>query len=166
MSLFVKRIRAQRRPSQGALFVLAGGPGQSATQAFEGDGSACSPAFRTRDLVVFDQRGTGRSGLLRCRPLERSNLFDAGRAAGRCATRLGARRSHYTSRDSVEDIESLRVALGLDKIAIYGTYGVKVALGYAPHLSHPRGAAGARLGAGGGRARTRSTAPRWRRSRA
>ena len=137
VSLFVKRIRAQKRPRKGALFVLAGGPGQSATEAFEGDGiGVLAPAFRHRDLIVFDQRGTGRSGLLRCRALERSNLFDAGRAAGRCAGRLGARRSHYTSHDSVEDIEALRVALGLDKIAIYGTsYGVKVALGYA--LTYP-----------------------------
>jgi len=137
VSLFLKRIRAQKRPRRGALFVLAGGPGQSATRAFEGDGlGVLSPAFRHRDLIVFDQRGTGRSGLLRCRALERSNLFDAGRAAGRCAAALGDRGHHYTSRDSVEDIESLRVALGLDKIAIYGTsYGVKVALGYA--LTYP-----------------------------
>jgi pimeloyl-ACP methyl ester carboxylesterase len=137
VSLFVKRIRAQKRPRRGALVVLAGGPGQSATEAFEGDGiGVLAPAFRHRDLIVFDQRGTGRSGLLRCRALERSNLFDAGRAAGRCAGRLGARRFHYTSRDSVEDIEALRVALGLHKIAIYGTsYGVKVALGYA--LTYP-----------------------------
>ena len=36
----------------------------------------------------------------------------------------------------MEDIEALRVALGLDKIALYGTsYGVKVALGYA--LTYP-----------------------------
>ena len=34
--------QAQRRPRRGALFVLAGGPGQSATEAFEGDGLACS----------------------------------------------------------------------------------------------------------------------------
>jgi len=137
VSLFVKRIRAQKRPRHGALFVLAGGPGQSATQAFEGDGlGVLSPAFRHRDLIVFDQRGTGRSGLLRCRAVERSNLFDAGRAAGQCAASLGDRGHHYTSRDSVEDIEALRVALGLDKIAIYGTsYGVKVALGYA--LTYP-----------------------------
>jgi pimeloyl-ACP methyl ester carboxylesterase len=137
VSLFVKRIPAQRRPRQGALFVLAGGPGQSATQAFEGDGlGVLSPAFRRRDLIVFDQRGTGRSGLLRCRPLERANLFDAGRAAGQCARRLGPRRHHYTSRDSAEDIEALRVNLGLDRIALYGTsYGVKVALGYA--LTYP-----------------------------
>jgi pimeloyl-ACP methyl ester carboxylesterase len=137
VSLFVKRIAAQRPPRQGALFVLAGGPGQSATVAFDGDAlGVLSPAFRHRDLIVFDQRGTGRSGLLRCRALERSNLFDAGRAAGICARHLGAGRYHYTSRDSVEDVESLRVALGLDKIAIYGTsYGVKVALGYA--LTYP-----------------------------
>jgi pimeloyl-ACP methyl ester carboxylesterase len=137
VSLFVRRIRAQRRPASGALFVLAGGPGQSATQAFEGDGlGVLAPAFRRRDLVVFDQRGTGRSGLLRCRALERSNLFDAGRAAGLCAAALGERRHRYTSRDSVEDIEALRVALGLDRIALYGTsYGVKVALGYA--LTYP-----------------------------
>ena len=117
--------------------MLAGGPGQSATQAFEGDGlGVLSPAFRRRDLIVFDQRGTGRSGLLRCRALERSNLFDAGRAAGVCAQRLGARRFHYTSRDSVEDIEALRAQLGIDRIALYGTsYGVKVALGYA--LTYP-----------------------------
>ena len=155
VSLFVKRIRAQQRPRKGALFVLAGGPGQSATEAFEGDGlGVLAPAFRHRDLIVFDQRGTGRSGLLRCRALERSNLFDAGRAAGQCAGRLGARRFHYTSRDSVEDIEALRVALGLDKIALYGTsYGVKVALGYALTYPDPRGAAGARLGARGRRAR-------------
>ena len=137
VSLFIKRIRAQRRPARGALFVLAGGPGQSATQAFEGDGlGVLSPAFRRRDLIVFDQRGTGRSGVLRCPALERSNLFEAGRPAGLCAARLGPTRHHYTSRDSVEDIEAIRVALGLEKIALYGTsYGVKVALGYA--LAHP-----------------------------
>jgi pimeloyl-ACP methyl ester carboxylesterase len=137
VSLFVKRIRAQRRPSGGALIVLAGGPGQSATEAFEGDGiGVLAPALRRRDLIVFDQRGTGRSGLLRCRALERSNLFDAGRAAGVCASALGERRHRYTSRDSVEDIEALRVSLGLERISLYGTsYGVKVALGYA--LTYP-----------------------------
>jgi pimeloyl-ACP methyl ester carboxylesterase len=137
ISLLVKRIRAQRRPRQGAIFLLAGGPGQSASTAFEGDGlGAFAPAFRRRDLIVFDQRGTGRSGLLRCPAVERSNLFDAGQAAAACARRLGARRFHFTSRDSVEDIEAIRRELGIDRIAIYGaSYGVKVALGYA--LTYP-----------------------------
>jgi pimeloyl-ACP methyl ester carboxylesterase len=133
VSLFVKRIRAPRRPRRGALFVLAGGPGQSATAAFNGDAlGALSPALRNRELIVFDQRGTGRSGLLRCRAIERANLLNAGRAAGACAGRLGARRSFYTSRDSADDIESIRRELGVPRISLYGTsYGTKVALGYA-----------------------------------
>ncbi len=137
VSLFVKRVRARERPRRGALIVLAGGPGQSATDAFGGSAlSVLYPAYRNRDLIIFDQRGTGRSGLLRCRALERANLLDAGTAAGRCAARLGPRRALYTSRDSAEDIEAIRVALGYERIALFGTsYGTKVALGYA--LSHP-----------------------------
>jgi pimeloyl-ACP methyl ester carboxylesterase len=137
VSLFVKRVRARVRPARGALFVLAGGPGQSATASFGGDAlSVLHPAYRRRDLIILDQRGTGRSGLLRCRPLERANLLQAGAAAGRCAARLGARRAFYTSRDSVEDIEAVRLALGYERIALFGTsYGTKVALGYA--LGHP-----------------------------
>jgi pimeloyl-ACP methyl ester carboxylesterase len=137
VSLFVGRVRASRRPALGAVFVLAGGPGESASEAFGGDGlGLLAPALRHRDLIVFDQRGTGRSGLLRCPALEHSNLFDAGLAAGLCARRLGARRHHYTSRASVEDIEAIRSELGIPRITLYGTsYGVKVALGYA--LTYP-----------------------------
>jgi pimeloyl-ACP methyl ester carboxylesterase len=137
VSLLVKRVRARQRPARGALFVLAGGPGQSATATFDGEAlSLLYPAYRRRDLIVFDQRGTGRSSLLRCRALERSNLLGAGAAAARCAKRVGTRRAFYTSRDSVEDIEAIRVALGYKRIALFGTsYGTKVALGYA--LGHP-----------------------------
>ena len=133
VSLFVKRMRAQRRPRRGATFVLAGGPGQSATDAFDGDVlGQLSVAYRRRDLIVYDQRGTGRSGLLRCRGLERSSLLDPGPAAPGCANRLGAARAFYSTSDSVEDMEAIRQRLGLGKIAIFGTsYGTKVALAYA-----------------------------------
>ena len=137
VSLFVKRIRARERPRRAPLVVLAGGPGQSATAAFDGDAlSVLHPGFRNRDLIVFDQRGTGRSGVLRCRAIERANLLEAGGAAAACARRLGARRAFYASRDSVEDVEAIRSALGADKVTLFGTsYGTKVALGYA--LAHP-----------------------------
>jgi pimeloyl-ACP methyl ester carboxylesterase len=133
ISLHVKRIRAQRRPRRGATFVLAGGPGQSATDAFDGDAlGQLFAAYRTRDLVVYDQRGTGRSGLLRCRPMERANLLRAGSAAAECANRIGPRRAFFTTRDSVEDMEAIRRELGVERIAIFGTsYGTKVALAYA-----------------------------------
>jgi pimeloyl-ACP methyl ester carboxylesterase len=138
ISLAVQRLRAQRRPRRGATFVLAGGPGQSATAAFEGDGlGQLAPAFRNRDLLVFDQRGTGRSGVLRCRKLERANILSARDEAAQCAQGLGPRRAFYTSRDSVDDIEAIRQQLRIDKIALFGTsYGTKVALGYA--LTYPQ----------------------------
>ena len=121
---------------------LAGGPGQAAN-AFAADFAAGLRAFAgRRDVVVFDQRGTGRSGLLRCDGLERAfRGTDTGRAtreAGRCAQTLGPRRSFYTSRDSADDIEAIRQALGVDRISLYGvSYGTKVAEGYAVrHRAH------------------------------
>ena len=114
------------------LFVLAGGPGQSATEAFADAPGALYPAYARRDLIIFDQRGTGRSGLLRCRRLERSNLLRAGPAAAACARSLGRRRAFYTSRDSADDIEAIRAELGAERIALFGiSYGTKLALGYA-----------------------------------
>ena len=135
VSLLVKRVRARRRggATRAPLFVLAGGPGQSATEAFGADAlGVLFPAYQNRDLVIFDQRGTGRSGLLRCHRLERANLLRAGAAAGACARRLGAGRAFYTSRDSDDDIEAIREQLGSEQVALYATsYGTKVALGYA-----------------------------------
>ena len=135
VSLLVQRVRARRAggATRPPLFVLAGGPGQSATYAFGGEFIGDGyPAHRDRDAIIFDQRGTGKSGLLRCRRLERSNLLRAGPAAGACARSLGERRAFYTSRDSADDIEAIREQLGAERIALYGTsYGTKLALGYA-----------------------------------
>ena len=135
VSLLVKRFPARRRggATQPPLFVLAGGPGQSATDAFGGAAlGVLHPASLRRDLIVFDQRGTGSSGLLRCRRLERANLLRAGAAAGACASSLGPRRAFYTSRDSADDIEAIREQLGAERIALFGvSYGTKLALGYA-----------------------------------
>ena len=137
VSLYVKRLRARRRPRTGATFVLAGGPGQSATDAFDGDAlGTVAAAYRNRDLIVYDQRGTGRSDLLRCRGLERANLLDPGPAAAGCANRIGGRRAFYSTSDTVADIEAIRRRLGVAKLALFGTsYGTKVALAYA--MRHP-----------------------------
>ena len=135
VSLLVKRVPARRRggATRPPLLVLAGGPGQSATDAFGPDAlRLLYAAYRNRDLVIFDQRGTGGSGLLRCRRLERANLLQAGAAAGACARRLGARRAFYTSRDTADDMDAIRAQLGAERLALFGTsYGTKVALGYA-----------------------------------
>lgn len=133
VSLFVKRAAARAKPRRGVVVALAGGPGQSAAAAFSNDSlGALSELRATRDLVVFDQRGTGRSGLLRCPELERANILRAGGPASRCAARLGARRARYTSKDTADDLEAIRIALGAPTLSLFGvSYGTRTALSYA-----------------------------------
>jgi pimeloyl-ACP methyl ester carboxylesterase len=118
------------------LLALSGGPGQAGVLLLEDFASSLAPALHGRALVVVDQRGTGNSGLLRCRELEHANLLKAGKEAGQCARKLGRKRLFYTSDDTVADLDALRRALGAKRWSIYGvSYGTKVAQMYAAR--HP-----------------------------
>src|SRR5829696_1056413 len=138
VSLCVQR-KAASGTRAGALVFLAGGPGQSATVALTDRASSranlqglLAPALATHDLIVFDQRGTGRSGNLRC-------FDDLGGPdpIAKCAAQLGRKRRHFTTPDSVEDIEAIRSRLGVEKLALVGvSYGTKVAEAYA--LKYPQ----------------------------
>jgi pimeloyl-ACP methyl ester carboxylesterase len=134
--LHAVRVRARRPIPPGtprsAVVGLAGGPGQSALPLLEDIYATISPALATRDLILFDQRGTGLSGLLHCRSLERRPIGNRIKAVGDCASSIGPGRAFYTTRDSADDIEAVRVAAGADTVVPYGTsYGTKVALAYA-----------------------------------
>jgi pimeloyl-ACP methyl ester carboxylesterase len=118
------------------VLALSGGPGQASVSARKDFVDLLAPVLDRRELIVFDQRGTGRSGLLRCPALEQAAQPGQTNAAAECANQLGPGRAFYTTRDSVEDIEAVRQAVGADKLSLYGvSYGTKVALGYA--VAHP-----------------------------
>lgn len=136
--LEVERLQAGPAQSQSAVLALAGGPGQAADPLAAFIAKAISPALGARDLIVYDQRGTGHSDPLHCQALESAQtLEDGGDAAlgklgARCALQLGAARKAFTTQESVQDIEAIRAALGYSKLVLYGTsYGTKVALEYA-----------------------------------
>jgi pimeloyl-ACP methyl ester carboxylesterase len=137
VSLFIKRLPAARRATRPPLVALAGGPGQSATAAFDFDSLGLfGSSLDSRSLLVVDQRGSGRSGLLRCPRLERSNILRASGPAADCARRLGARRAFYTSKDTADDLDAVRRAVGARKLALFGvSYGTRTATAYA--LRHP-----------------------------
>ncbi len=127
--LRLMRLPAAAAPTQEALVALAGGPGQAALPIAPSFAESLTPLRRARDLVVFDQRGTGGSGPLRCTVPQWSRTT-AG--VGACARQLGSARGSYRTIDSVQDIEALRVAGGYQRLVIYGvSYGTKVALTYA-----------------------------------
>jgi pimeloyl-ACP methyl ester carboxylesterase len=131
--LKVRRL-APPGPASGAVFALAGGPGQAATPFTEYVAYLFRGGLRRREVVTFDQRGTGGSGLLRCPTLEglSERVFQVAGAAADCAEHIGARRALFTTRESVEDLEAVRRAVGFERITLYGvSYGTKLALAYA-----------------------------------
>jgi pimeloyl-ACP methyl ester carboxylesterase len=138
--LFYSHLRSPKH-SKSTIALFPGGPG-GATSIL---GYDVLPELRKslpdHDLLLLDQRGTGRSQYLDCdRELAVGEtgllLGDTSRALGkgvqRCAKRLGARRSFYTTRDTVADLEAVRQALGIDKFVLYGvSYGTRDAMAYA-----------------------------------
>jgi pimeloyl-ACP methyl ester carboxylesterase len=132
ISLSVERRLAGATPSRDAVVALAGGPGQAALPLTEFIAQAIAPALHSRDLLVFDQRGTGASDPLRCTSFEAFSAEPASELFEACASELGPARGAFTTQESVEDIEALRQAGGYEKLVLYGTsYGTKVALEYA-----------------------------------
>ncbi len=133
VSLNVERLQTGTVPTHTAVIGLAGGPGQAALPLAAGMAKEMAPALGSRDLLVFDQRGTGTSGPLACPALESSaEVFGAiGQAFERCALQIGAARGSYTTQESVADIEAIRQAAGYEKLVLFGvSYGTKVALEY------------------------------------
>jgi len=65
-----------RSPEPDPVFLLAGGPGQSAIEAFPATFSLLFNIHQDRDIVLVDQRGTGKSNPLRCIDPEAEVLTD------------------------------------------------------------------------------------------
>jgi pimeloyl-ACP methyl ester carboxylesterase len=103
VTLQAKRVPAASNPTATAVVALAGGPGQAALPLATDFAEVMAPALAARDLLVFDQRGTGRSGRLRCAALE-SRSSSRADAVRRCARQLGPRRAFYRTADSVADL--------------------------------------------------------------
>jgi pimeloyl-ACP methyl ester carboxylesterase len=140
VSLAIRRELSQTGAATEAVVALAGGPGQAALPFASVAQQLMAPALATRDLVVFDQRGTGDSGRLKCSALSFKDE-PLSTVIPDCATQIGATRGLYTTDDSVADLEALRKALGYTKLVLYGTsYGTKVALRYA--AEYPNNVAG------------------------
>jgi pimeloyl-ACP methyl ester carboxylesterase len=82
-------------------------------------------------VVFFDERGTGSSGALDCRPLQRGTVQEE-IAIGQCADQLGPSYAAYTTAEAASDIDAVRAALGPAKITLYGdSYGTLLGQAYA-----------------------------------
>ncbi|MEM7678505.1 MAG: alpha/beta fold hydrolase, partial [Myxococcota bacterium] len=137
VELFVAVIPARTKtPAPDAVTAIAGGPGGAATDDYVNWGqTAFSDLLKTRDIVLIDQRGTGRSNRFDC-PFDPDGLADATpeeiKAANKaCIESFSGDPRFYTTTEAVKDLEAVRTALGYSKLNVYGvSYGTRVALEY------------------------------------
>ena len=125
------------------VFFLAGGPGQSAVDSYPMLAPVFKEVSKHRDVILVDQRGTGKSNLLACKAApddaKGSDIAAAQAAASACVAELSAKADmrHYTTTDAVADLDAVREAIGAATINLVGvSYGTRVAQQYAMH--HPK----------------------------
>ncbi len=134
-------------PAADPVVYLEGGPGGHAleTLVFSFD-DRFAPFLARRDVIIFDQRGTGYSTpTLKCPELRELDiaLLDEVlpataltalqlEALGLCRSRLvgeGTDLGHYNSKTNAADVADLRVALGIAEWNLFGvSYGTRLAL--------------------------------------
>jgi len=123
------------------VFVLGGGPGEGIAAEAADQLETTATLRRHRDVVLVDQRGTGRSNPLACELYGPGNA-DVRRLAGplfpdaevrRCRERLErvADLTLYTTPIAMDDLDDVRAWLGYDKIDLLGgSYGTRAAQVY------------------------------------
>jgi pimeloyl-ACP methyl ester carboxylesterase len=107
------------QPSAGLLLAQEGGPGYSTTGSRDGYLRMLTPLRTTRDILLMDKRGTGRSSPIDCPKLQRAYNPDV-RQVALCAQQLGSAAWYYRSADAADDLADLMGALGYSVADYYG----------------------------------------------
>ena len=115
--------RNTTQPAIGTLVPHEGGPGYSTTGTGPWYAQMYGPLLQRRNLLLVDQRGTGRSQPINCPALQDLKI-DYHVAAGRCGRSLGPRADDYTTARSADDLAEVITRLGLGPVDLYGdSYG-------------------------------------------
>ena len=130
-----------RTPSPDPLLPLVGGPGQGAADLAPILVQRFAAYREWRDLVLIDQRGTGKSNGLHCARAKRASdlmgkIFDPVRLA-ECRDELSSRAdlTQYTTAAAARDYEKVLDALEYRQVNLVGvSYGSRMALEIARRL--------------------------------
>lgn len=147
LALKVMVLPAVQGGASDAFFPLAGGPGQSAIEAYPATGFT-NAIRKDHDVVLVDQRGTGGSAPMKCDLRDMTNVqqvlgeeIPAERLRA-CREQLSqtADLTQYTTSIFADDLDEVRAALGYEKIDVFGgSYGTRAALVYLrQHGNHVR----------------------------
>lgn len=127
------------KASSDPIVVLMGGPGENAISAAAIYAAQLAPLLTDRDLLLVDQRGTGRSAALQCDLFSPATAADDLRdffplaAVEKCRRRLRtvADLTRYTYPYFARDLEQVRRAIGYGPLNLFaGSYGTRAAQAY------------------------------------
>ena len=138
IDLYVARIKSlSPAPATDPLVLIAGGPGGSSVDMYLGLARSFAGVLDERDILLLDQRGTGRSQPLSCSlemmsSIEIEPTLEESRAAAQDSlAHLDGDPRFYTTSVAVQDLEALRLAAGYSQLNLYGvSYGTRVAQHY------------------------------------
>jgi pimeloyl-ACP methyl ester carboxylesterase len=137
IELNVARVPASGRTAEpDPLFLFAGGPGQAATEAWLLVAGALRKVNENRDVILIDQRGTGKSNPLKCPSMELEDALSTDwdkleDLTRNCLEGLEGDPRFYTTTIGMQDYDAVREALGYDKINLWGaSYGTRAAQVY------------------------------------
>lgn len=115
--------RLETKPSTGVIVANEGGPGSGSTGSREAYRTLFGPLLDSRDLLLMDNRGTGRSGAIDCEPLQSEPVMAATSIAN-CGAQLGKTAAFYGSGFAADDLAAILDALHVRKADLYGdSYG-------------------------------------------
>jgi pimeloyl-ACP methyl ester carboxylesterase len=141
-----------RKVEADPVVMLAGGPGQAASESFSQIAHAFDRILEKRHVLLIDQRGTGLSHKLECdddsdpeshltgdtaTEIEAAALEALRTGVQKCAVELSKRADlrFYTTTDATLDLEDLRKATGAPQLNLVGfSYGTRVAQQFAMHF--------------------------------
>jgi len=123
------------RPARETIVANEGGPGYPSTGSRDYYLGLFRPLLRRHDLLLVDQRGTGTSQAVVCKPLQHGTLPYV-RAVTACGRQFGARADTYTTAYAANDLAAVLDALHIPTIDLYGdSYGTFFSQVFA--LYHP-----------------------------
>jgi pimeloyl-ACP methyl ester carboxylesterase len=139
-------------PAQGTIVAEEGGPGWSSTGSATEYRALYRPLLATRNLLLVDKRGTGRSTAIDCPGLESYRGTTEGAAFERLVGACGAQLNHtwhgpsggwehasdlFTTAYAVNDLADVIRALGVGPVDLYGdSYGTWFAQSFMTY--HPQ----------------------------
>jgi len=119
------------------LMFLAGGPGQASVELAAHIFTTFNEIRKSHDIILVDQRGTGKSHPLECDENTASNVYEiipedfSTQELKECIAQFKGDLSQYNSENAIRDFDAVRDALGHEKIHIYGgSYGTRAGLVY------------------------------------